>query len=70
MKSLLIGLVFMFTSFTGTTDVKKELTVDAEVCQFWLEVKVDCGNDFWLCIDDISLDEVGETAAKFEEGRC
>lgn len=68
MKSLFLGLTFLLASFSGSTEIKEEATFAP--CEYWLEVEVECDNNFWLCIDDMSFDEIGFVAVGFMEGRC
>lgn len=70
MKSVFLGLTFLLASFSATTEVKEKVTVEDFICEYWLEVEVECDNNFWLCIDDMAFDEIGDTAVYFMEGRC
>lgn len=69
MKSLFLGLPFLLALFNGTTDVEKT-AVEEFVCSNWVEVKVECNNNFWLCTDGQSAREVLEDAWRFSQGRC
>ncbi len=70
MKSLFLGLTFLLASFSGTTDVK-ETVAEEFVCGNWVEVKTDCGNDFWLCSDQYeATEEMIDRAEYFAEIKC
>ena len=70
MKSLFLGLTFLFASFSGTTDVKETTATTEFVCSNWVEVDPGCDNHFWLCTDGQTTEEVLEDAWYFSNGRC
>ena len=70
MKSLFLGLTFLLASFSGTTDVKESATAEEFVCGNWVEVNVECDNNFYLCTDGQTTREVLMDAWKFSRGRC
>ncbi|CAL2083513.1 conserved hypothetical protein [Tenacibaculum dicentrarchi] len=70
MKSLFLGLTFLLASFSGTTDVKESATTEEFVCGNWVEVNVECDNNFSLCTDDQTFKQVLEDAWYFSNGRC
>ena len=76
MKNLFLGLTFLFTLFIGTTDVKEDATAEVKVCENWIYVDLtnvdgcEVSNNFWLCGDGLTQEEITYNAIYFSTDRC
>ncbi len=75
MKTLfLVAVLMFFGSFVFANDEKfpnDEIMVDKPLpCENYVPVYTDCGNDFWLCTDDISFDDLIDQANYFAGIKC
>jgi len=71
MKTILLVSTFFITSLFGATNVDKVVKVSASLaCSNWVEVDPGCDNNFWLCTDGQSLNELVADAIYFSNGRC
>ena len=70
MKILILGLILSLFSINETKISEEIKKVDDFVCQTWAHVSVECGNDFWLCTDGQTEEEIDADVWRFSEHRC
>lgn len=71
MKSLILGLAFMFIGTAGNSDSKVNLEEEVVACETWATFQP-CGESskFYLCQDGRSLDNLIDAAIHFGEIKC
>ena len=60
----------MLASITGITKLEEPKLEEDFACETWFHVSVECGNNFWLCGDGKTSNQLDEEVWYFSEHRC